>query len=52
MSWMHWIVFAFLSVLALGMATDKKTKTSTRLASFVLIVGLILLLVLGQRQVA
>lgn len=52
MSWMHWIVFAFLSVLAIGMATDKKTKTSTRLASFVLIVGLILLLVLGQRQVS
>lgn len=48
MTWQHWIVFAFLAVLALGMATDKKTKTSTRLTSFILIVGLILLLLLGQ----
>lgn len=50
MTWMHWIVFAFLCVLALGMATDKKTKTSTRLASFALLVGMILLLILGQRN--
>lgn len=50
MTWMHWIVFAFLCVLALGTATDKKTKTSTRFASFVLMVGLILLLLAGQRK--
>lgn len=48
MTWMHWLVFAFLAILAVGMATDKKTKTSTRLASFALLVGMILLLVLGQ----
>lgn len=48
MTWMHWLVFAFLSMLALGMATDKKTKTSTRLASFALLVGVILLLIVGQ----
>lgn len=52
MTWMHWIVFAFLSVLALGMATDKKTKTGTRFAGFALMVAMLLLLLLGQRQVA
>jgi len=47
---MHWIVFAFLAVLALGMAADRKTKISTRLTAFVLLVGMLLLLVLGQRN--
>lgn len=50
MTWMHWIVFAFLSILAIGMAADGNGKTSTRLVSFVLLVGMILLLVLGQRN--
>jgi hypothetical protein len=51
-TWMHWILFAFLAMLALGMATDKKTKTGTRFAGFALMVAMILLLLLGQRQVA
>lgn len=50
MTWMHWMVFIFLAVLAVGMATDRNGKTSTRLVSFVLLVGVILLLVLGQRN--
>lgn len=48
MTWQHWIVFAFLAVLTVGMATDRKTKTPTRLTAFALLVGMILLLVLGQ----
>lgn len=48
MTWMHWIVFAFLAMLAVGMATDKKSKTSTRFAGFVLMVSMILLLLAGQ----
>lgn len=48
MTWAHWAVFTFLSVLALGMAVDRKTKTGTRLAGFVVVVLMILLLILGQ----
>lgn len=48
MTWMHWMLFCFLSLLAVGMATDKKTKTRTRLAGFVFLVAMILFLILGQ----
>lgn len=50
MTWMHWMVFCFLALLAVSMATDKKTKTRTRLGGFVLLVTMILFLVLGQRN--
>lgn len=50
MTWMHWMVFCFLALLAVGMATDKKTKTRTRFAGFAFLVVMILLLVLGQRN--
>src|SRR3546814_19791679 len=49
-TWMHWILFAFLAMLALGMATDKKTKTGTRFAGFAPMVAMILLILPGQRQ--
>ena len=48
MTWMHWMLFCFLALLAVGMATDKKTKTRTRLAGFVFLVAMILFLILGQ----
>lgn len=47
-TWMHWMLFCFLSLLAVGMATDKKTRTRTRLTGFILLVGMILFLILGQ----
>lgn len=50
MTWMHWMLFCFLSLLAVGMATDKKTRTRTRLAGFSILVLMILFLVLGQRN--
>ncbi len=48
MTWMHWVLFSIMSVFALGLAADGNGKTSTRLVSFVLLVGMILLLILGQ----
>src|SRR3546814_3834024 len=48
MTWMHWILFGLLSLFAISVATAPNTKTKTRLAAFVFVVGLVLLLVLGQ----
>jgi hypothetical protein len=48
MTWMHWLLFAVLSVLALGVAFDRRSTTATRLSTFALLIGLVLLLVLGQ----
>lgn len=48
MTWTHWVLFVILSLLAVAMTTDKNAKTSTRLTGFVLFVGMVLLLVLGQ----
>jgi hypothetical protein len=50
MTWMHWVLFVVLSLFALGLAFDKSQKTNTRFVSFVIFVGMILLLVLGQRN--
>lgn len=48
MTWMHWILFSLLSLLAVGVAFDRATKPRTRFATFVILVGLVLLLILGQ----
>lgn len=48
MTWMHWLLFGVLSALALGVSIDRNSKTATKLSTFVLLVVLVLLLVLGQ----
>lgn len=48
MTWMHWILFSFLSLIALSVAFDHKAKPGTKFAAFCVAVALVLLLVLGQ----
>lgn len=48
MTWVHWVLFAVLSVLALGVSLDNGGSAKARLSAFVALVGMILLLILGQ----
>ena len=45
---MHWVLFAVLALMAVTTAFSPGIKPRTRFATFVVEVGLILLLVLGQ----
>lgn len=48
MTWIHWILFTLLCLLTIGVALDRAAKVGMRLFTFVLFVGMILLLILGQ----
>ena len=48
MTWMHWVLFGLLALFAVAVAFEKKTAARTRLVTFSMLVGMIVMLILGQ----
>lgn len=44
----HWWLFGLLALLAVAVAFEKKTPARVRLVTFSMLVGMIVMLVLGQ----
>lgn len=48
MTWIHWWLLGLLAVVAVAVAFEKKNPTRERLVTFSMLVGMIVMLVLGQ----
>ena len=48
MTWVHWWLFGLLALFAVAVAFEKKNPIGERLVTFSMLVGMIVMLVLGQ----